>query len=76
MNNRIKEITKQVHEKVSQSHSTQKPAEWLDAFILELSRTIIFECSDVVRNDAKNYSQETQIILKSTAVDILDHFGL
>ena len=74
MNNRLKEIATTTFHKVPMD---KKDAEkWLDEFIIEYSRALIFECSDVVREAAKQYTDETKIVLKSTAVDVLDHFGL
>lgn len=74
MNDRIKEIAQETFKKLPMDNT--KPEQWIDSFILELSRKLIFECSDVVRESAKNYDNETRLALKGTAVDILDHFGL
>lgn len=74
MNNRIKEIALKTLEKVPVDKDNFE--KWIDSYLLEYSRTLIFECSDVVRESAKSYGAETQVILKSTAVDLLDHFGL
>lgn len=74
MNSRIKEIAQETFKKLPMDNT--KPDEWLDSFIIELSRKIIFECSDVVRESAKKCDDSTKVILKATAVDVLDHFGL
>ena len=74
MNNRIKEIVTGVYNKMPMNHTN--PDKWIDDFIIECSRVIIFECSDVVRESAKVYTDENKIILKAAAVDVLDHFGL
>lgn len=74
MNNRINEIAQETLKKVPVDSSNFE--KWIDSYLLEYSRTLIFECSDVVRESAKAYGAETQVILKSTAVDLLDHFGL
>jgi hypothetical protein len=74
MNKRISEIAHETLKKVPVDRDNFE--KWIDAYLLEYSRTIIFECSDVVRESAKKYGDETQVILKSTAVDVLDHFGL
>lgn len=74
MNNRIKEIVQETFKSLPMDNA--KPDQWIDKFVLEISRKIIFECSDVVRESAKNYGDETKVILKATAVDVLDHFGL
>lgn len=74
MNQRIKEIAQETFKSLPMDNA--KPEQWIDNFVLELSRKLIFECSDVVRESAKNYGEETKVILKATAVDVLDHFGL
>lgn len=74
MNNRLKEIATATFNKMPMDK--KDPEKWLDEFIIEYSRALIFECSDVVREAAKEFNDETKIVLKSTAVDVLDHFGL
>lgn len=74
MNEHIKRLAKQAYDKVPMGN--KQPDQWLDEYIIEYSRALIFECSDVVRESAKNYSEETKVILKATAVDILDHFEI
>lgn len=74
MNNRLKEIATTTFHKIPMDK--KDPEKWLDEFIIEYSRALIFECSDVVRETAKEYNDETKIVLKATAVDVLDHFGL
>lgn len=74
MNNKIKEIATAAFNKIPMDN--KNPEKWIDDFILEYSRALIFECSDVVREAAKQYTDETKLVLKSTAVDVLDHFGL
>jgi hypothetical protein len=49
---------------------------WMDAYLIEYSRAVIFEFSDVVRERSKEWEGDKQMVPKSTAVDILDHFGL
>lgn len=74
MNDKIKELAMKTLEKVPVDQANFE--KWIDAYLLEYSRTLIFACSDVVRESAKKYGDEMQIVLKSTAVDVLDHFGL
>ncbi len=74
MNERIKQIAQETFKKLPMDN--KKPEKWLDQYLIEYSRTLIFECSDVIRENAKNYGDEMKIILKATAVDVLDHFGL
>jgi hypothetical protein len=49
---------------------------WIDEYVLELTRNIVFKCSDIVREAAKNAEPELARSLKATAVDMLDEFGL
>jgi hypothetical protein len=74
MNNKIKEIATATLKKVP--FDVNNFEKWMDAYLVEYSRTLVFECSDVVRDRAKEWEGDKGMILKSTAVDILDHFGL
>ena len=74
MNEQIKRIATETYKQIPMGN--KKPDAWLDEFIIEYSRKLIFECSDVVRENAKTQDEATKTILKSTAVDVLDHFGL
>jgi len=75
MNNVIKNIATKTFE--SMKTDNVKPEILIDNYVLELSRKIIFECSDVLREKAKNETdQVSKAMLKVSAVDILDHFGL
>lgn len=75
MNNRIKEIAQSTFKKIKVDQN--RPDLMIDNYILELSRALIFECSDVLREKAKNETDSvTQAMLKVSAVDLLDHFGL
>lgn len=77
MNERIKQIAEQTFNKVNQAQPNAKPEQWIDAFVLELSRTLVFECSDVIREEAKKSTDEsTRNALKVVAINVLDHFGL
>lgn len=50
---------------------------WIDDFVIEVSRRVTLECSNVVRENAKNQTDDNvKLVLKSTAMDILDHFGV
>ena len=49
---------------------------WLDTYVMELTRNVVFKCSDIVREAAKEADPETAKLLKSVAVDVLDEFGL
>ena len=74
MNNRIKEIATATLKKVPLRVNNFDS--WLDEYLIEYSRAIVFECSDVVRESAKEQEDDKKVLLKSTAVDVLDHFGL
>ena len=74
MNEKIKEIATNTLKKVPLRINNFDA--WLDDYLIEYSRAIIFACSDVVRESAKEQSEEKKVLLKSTAVDVLDHFGL
>jgi hypothetical protein len=74
MNEKIKDIAKETLKKVPLR--TDKFDEWLDDYLIAYSRSIIFTCSDVVRDSAKDQEADKKLLLKSTAVDVLDYFGL
>jgi hypothetical protein len=74
MNNKIKEIATATQTKVLFNMNNFE--KWMDAYLIEYSRAVIFEFSDVVRERSKEWEGDKQMVPKSTAVDILDHFGL
>lgn len=74
MNTQIKQLAQETLKKVPFRANT--PDEWLNEYLVEYSRALIFACSDVVRDTAKEHEGDKKILLKSTAVDVLDHFGL
>ena len=71
---RIKEIATKTFKSLPMDNS--KPEEAIDAFVLAYTRAILFEATDVMREKAKEHSQEVGTVLKATAIDVLDHFGL
>lgn len=71
---RIKEIAMKTFQSIPQDQGN--PEKWIDAFVLAYTRAILIEATDVIRSKAKDYNNETGIILKSTAIDVLDHFEL
>jgi hypothetical protein len=76
-NKKLKEIAVKSLETVKVAMKPNSTAEDLiDAYVLELSKNLIFACSDVVRDLAKNASPEVSKELKVAAVDMLDRFGL
>jgi hypothetical protein len=74
MNNKIKEIATSTLNKVPFNAGNFE--KWMDNYLIEYSRALIVECSDVVRERSKEWEGDKQMVLKSTAVDILDHFGI
>lgn len=78
MNQKIKQLAMKTYETVSANTKLDptKLDTWIDAYVLELSRNIVFACSDVVREQAKEASPEVAKALKVAAVDMLDEFGL
>ena len=78
MNKRTKELAHKTYETVKNNPklSVERREEWLDAYVLELTRNIVFACSDVIREKAKEASPEVSNALKVAAIDMLDEFGL
>ena len=75
MNNRIKEIAQETFKKIK--IDPNRPDIMIDNYVIELSKALVFECSDVVREKAKAETDPVcQAMLKVTAIDMLDHFGL
>jgi hypothetical protein len=75
---RIKQIALKTYESVK-SNSKIDPSNqeaWIDAYVLELARNVVFACSDVIREKAKDASPEVANALKVAAIDMLDEFGL
>jgi hypothetical protein len=75
----VNNVIKNLANKTFESLKTDgvKPEDLIDAYVLELSKKLIFECSDVLREKAKKETDpQIQSLLKVSAVDILDHFGL
>lgn len=78
MNSKIKQLAIKAYETISNNPKidpTNREA-WLDAYVLELTKNVVFACSDVVREQAKEASPEVSRALKVAAVDMLDEFGL
>jgi hypothetical protein len=75
MNNRIKEIAQSTFKNIKVDPN--RPDVMIDTYVLELSKALIFECSDVLREKAKTETDPVaQAMLKVAAVDLLDHFGI
>ena len=70
---RIKAIAKTTWESLPQEKDMER---MIDGFVLAYTKAILFEATDVIREKAKDHSNETGVILKATAIDVLDHFGL
>jgi glutamyl-tRNA reductase len=72
---KIKEIATKTFESLPQDQ--KNPEQWIDKFIIEYTRAILFEATDVIREKAKETTDEsTSNALKVVAIDVLDHFGL
>ena len=53
-----------------------KPEKWIDEFVVAYTKAILFEATDIMREVAKEHPQEISTVIKATAIDVLDHFGL
>ncbi len=78
MNKKIKELALKSYETIKNNPKIDptKQDAWLDAYILEMTRNVVFACSDVIREKAKEASPEVSNALKIAAIDMLDEFGL
>ena len=78
MNQKIKELAMKAYETVSNNPKIdpKNQGAWLDAYVLELTRNVVFACSDVIREQARTATPELARELKIAAVDMLDEFGL
>ena len=78
MNTKIKELAVKTYEAVAANKKLDpsKLEQWIDAYVLELTKNVVFACSDVIREQAKDASPEVSRALKVAAVDMLDEFGL
>ena len=78
MNKLTKDIAMKTYESVrSNSNIDAKNIEgWIDAYVLELTKNVVFACSDVVREAARDEDPTLARALKAAAVDMLDKFGL
>ena len=73
--NRIKQIATKTFESLPPDQ--KNPEQWIDNFVLAYTRAILFEATDVIREKAKESTDEsTSNALKVAAIDVLDHFGL
>jgi hypothetical protein len=78
MNKKIKQLAHKTYETIKNDPRVDpsKQDAWIDAYVLELTRNIVFACSDVIREKAKEASPEVANALKVAAIDMLDEFGL
>jgi hypothetical protein len=78
MNKKIKQLAVKTYETIKNSKIDPSNQEaWIDAYVLELTRNVVFACSDVIREQAKNAnSSEVSSALKISAIDMLEEFGL
>lgn len=74
---RIKPLAEKAYNTVNTQYKDLKPEDWIDAFAIEFSRNLVFECTDVIRESAKESGNEVaKNAIKIVAIDVLDHFGL
>jgi hypothetical protein len=77
MNKRIKELALKSFESVKNTNIDSSNMEaYIDAYVLEMTKNVVFACSDVVREQAKTAEPAVAKALKVAAVDMLDEFGL
>jgi hypothetical protein len=77
MNKRIKDLAVKSFENIKSKNIDATNMEaWIDAYVLEMTRNVVFACSDVIREEAKTASPEVAKALKVAAIDMLDEFGL
>lgn len=72
--NRIKEIATKTFQSLPPNQSN--PEKWIDDFVLAYTKAILFEATDLIREKAKEHEGEISTVLKATAIDVLDHFGV
>lgn len=73
---RVKELSTRVFETVKQNSSTLKPEQMIDAFVLEYTKVLVNECATVVRDSAKNQTEDVTRAMKVASIDVMEHFGL
>jgi hypothetical protein len=79
MNKNVKRIITESFAKATQGKqiNVSNLESVIDAYVLDVVRATVFECSDVLREKAKNETDAVTVaMLKVSAVDVLDHFGL
>lgn len=77
MNKRIKELAIKSFEAVKNTKVDASNMEaYIDVYVLEMTKNVVFACSDVIREQAKNASPDVSNALKIAAIDMLDEFGL
>lgn len=74
MNQRIKEIATKTFGGIPSEGKSGDQI--IDDFVIAYTRAILFEATDVMREKAREHPQEIGMVLKATAIDVLDHFGL
>lgn len=75
MNAKVEHIVRAAYA-ITANTKSKDPSQWIDAFVLELLKKVVFACSDVVREQAKSATPEVAAALKIAAVDMLEEFGL
>jgi hypothetical protein len=72
----IEKLAKETFEKVSHNNPGISPDKVIDAFVLEYTKAVLFEATDVMRKSAADESPQVSKAMKVAVVDVLDHFGL
>ena len=72
----IKKLAKEVFDKVSQNNPGLGPEKTIDMFVLEYTKAVLFEATDVMRKSAADEPPAVNKAMKVAVVDVLDHFGV
>lgn len=72
----IKKLAKEVFDKVALNHPNLGPEKTIDMFVVEYTKAVLFEATDVMRKSAADESPEVSKAMKVAVVDVLDHFGV
>ncbi len=72
----IQKLAKEVFEKVSRENPGISPDKVIDAFVLEYTKAVLFEATDIMRKSAADESPEVSKAMKVAVIDVLDHFGV
>lgn len=74
MNKIVKDIAVSTFNKLPVD--VDNPEKWIDTFVAEYTKAILFETTDLIREKARSHDQEIATAIKAVAIDVLDHFGV